>query len=152
MLERAKPINESVLELLQLLNELLYPLNSASRAAGFGDEHLALLVDDKDTALGALGCLLQVDGADEGLLGVAEERVGQLLLVLEVGVGLRRVCAKTVDGEAAGGERLVGVAEEAGLGSACRKRLLLLATCSKRRDKETQLCARNVGCDTGAQT
>lgn len=107
-------------KLFKLLDKLLHPLNSASRAAGLCDEHLALLVDDEDAAQGGLGRLLQVDGPDEGLLGVAQEGVGELLLLLEVGVGLGRVGAESVDGEAAGRERLVGVAEETDLVGACR--------------------------------
>lgn len=103
----------------KLLDELLHPVNSTLRASGLGNEHLALLVDDKDAALGALGDLLEADGTDERRLGVAQQRVGELLLVLESRVGLGRVGAETVDGQAAGCEGLIRVAEEADLLCAC---------------------------------
>ncbi len=91
---------------------------SRRRATGLGDEDLAVLVDDKDAALGALGRLLEANGVNEGGGRVAQQRVGQLLLLLEGGVCLGRVGAQAVDGEAAGGEGLVRVAEEADLGGA----------------------------------
>lgn len=99
-------------------DDLLDGINSSSRATGLGEDDLAGLVDNKDAALGALGRLLEADGGDQGRGWVAEERVGQLLLLLEGGVGLGRVGRQAVDGQAAGRQGLVRVAEEAGLGCA----------------------------------
>lgn len=55
----------------QLLNELLHSVDGALGASRLGNEHLTLLVNDKDTALGAFGDLLEADGTDERRLGVA---------------------------------------------------------------------------------
>lgn len=83
------------------------------------NEDLALLVHNKDTAGCSLGCLLQTDCINEGLLGVAEKGVRQLLLLLEGRVGLGRVRAETEDGESVCSEGCVCVAEEAYLLGAC---------------------------------
>lgn len=72
----------------QSRNNLLDGINSAGRAARLGQDDFAGFIDDKDAALGALGRFLQPDGGDQRRVRVAEERVGQLLLVLEGGVGL----------------------------------------------------------------
>ena len=72
-------------------NDLLDGIDSASRAAGLGKDDLARLVDDEDAALGALGRFLEPDSGDQSCARVAEQRVGQLLLLLEGGVGLGRV-------------------------------------------------------------
>lgn len=89
--------------LFALLDQLLHPVNRGGGTARLGDEHLALLVDDEDAALGALGRLLQANGLDERGGRVAQQRVGQVLLGLEGGVGLGRVGAQAVDGETIGG-------------------------------------------------
>lgn len=108
----------SRLLLLELLNKGLDPVGRGRGHAGLRDQHLALLVDNKDTALGRLGALLEADGLDEGRLGVAQQRVRELLLLLELGVVLGRVGAQAVDGETVCRQGLVGVAEEADLGGA----------------------------------
>jgi hypothetical protein len=99
-------------------DNLLDGIDSARRAAWLGKNDLAGLVDDKDAALGALGRLLKPDRGDEGRVRVAEERVGQPLLLLEGRVGLGRVGREAVDGQTARRQGLVRVAEEAGLGGA----------------------------------
>lgn len=73
---------------LQLFNQSLDSIRSSSRTARLGNKHLALLADDKHATLGSLGLLLQANGRDESRPGVAQEGVGQLLLLLEGGVGL----------------------------------------------------------------
>lgn len=105
--------------LLKLLNKSLDSINGALGAASLGYKDLALLADNKDTALCATRALLQANGGNERLLGVAEQRVLELLLVLEGGVGLGRVSAEAVDEEAIGGKGLVGIVEEANLLGAC---------------------------------
>lgn len=82
-------------------NNFLDGTDSASRAARLGKDDLAGLVDDKDAALGAFGRLLEPDGGYQGRVRVAEERVGQLLLLLECCVLLGRVGRQAVDGQAA---------------------------------------------------
>ena len=52
------------------------------------------------------------------MLRITEKRVGQVLLGLEIRVGLWRVVGQAVDAEAGGRERGVRVAEEADLGRA----------------------------------
>lgn len=100
---------------LKLLDKRLDAIDSALRTAGLGDKHLAILADDKDTALDALGALLETNGTDEGKVGVAEQGVLQLLLGVEGGVGLGGVGAEAIDGEAVGSEGLVLVAKGADL-------------------------------------
>jgi hypothetical protein len=105
---------------LELLNELLDSVDGGSRAASLGNKHLAVLVDNKHTSLGALGGLLQTNGSNKSLARVTEQGVWKLLLLLEGGVGLGGVIAQAVDGEAVGSQRLVRVAEEANLSGACK--------------------------------
>ena len=101
---------------LQIGHNLLDGGDSAVGRAGLGDEDLAGLVDDKNTARGtAAGRLAQANGVDEGLGRVAQQGVGQPLVGLEGGVGLGGVVGEAVDGEAGGGEGRVLVAEEASL-------------------------------------
>lgn len=73
-------------------NDLLNHLDRVFWPAGFRSENLAVLVDDEDAPRCAFGSLLEADRADEGGAGIAQERVGQLLLSLESGVGFRAVC------------------------------------------------------------
>lgn len=82
-------------------NDLLDSIHRRSRTTGLSQENLTLLGDRKDAALGALWGLLQSDGADERGCGIAEERVGQVLLGTEGGVCLWRVGREAVDGETA---------------------------------------------------
>lgn len=96
-------------------------LERGRRAAWLGDEHLAGLVDGKDATLGPLWSLGEADGGDELAGWIAEERVGQALLLLEGGVGFGRVGAEAVDGVAGGLEGFIRVPEEACLPGAWRK-------------------------------
>ena len=96
-------------------NQGLDDVDGALRATGLGREDLALLVHNKDAPLRPLGVLRQADGADERGGRVAQERVRQLVLGAERGVGLARVAREPEDGEARLGEVLVAVAEEADL-------------------------------------
>lgn len=103
---------------LQLLNQSLDSVRGSGRTAWLSNKDFALLVDDKDAALSTLGLLLQANGCDESRLGVAQEGVRQLLLLLESGVCLGRVGAQAKDGKAISSQRLIGIAEEAHLGGA----------------------------------
>jgi hypothetical protein len=96
-------------------DELLDYIDSRSGATWGTGQDLAGLVDDENPAGGALGRLLEANGANQRGVGVAEKRVGQVLLLLEGSVGLGRVGGQAVDGESTGRQRLVGVSEEAGL-------------------------------------
>lgn len=117
-MEEAQRILQMPIHLLGLLHQLLDPVMGANGASCLSDEDLAILVNDKDASLSARGGLLQANGSNERVAGVAEKRVGKLLLLLEGGVGLGRVGAQAVDGEAVSGQRLIRVAEEAHLGGA----------------------------------
>lgn len=105
--------------LLAPLHQLAHRLHRGSRAARLRQQHLAGLVDGEDAAQGRLGRLLEADGRQQRCSRVAQERVRQLLLVLEGGVGLGRVSAQAVDGQAAGRQGLVRVPKQACLGGAC---------------------------------
>lgn len=102
----------------ELFDQLLHGREGAGGAAGLGEQDLAVLAHDEDAALGALGRLLEADGADQGRRGVAQQRVGKLLLLLELGVGRGAVGGQAIDGEATRRERSVAVSEEADLGGA----------------------------------
>jgi hypothetical protein len=98
----------------------LNDINSRSRSSRLSSEHLAIFPDDEYASLRALPAarLTQPDRFDQVSFGVAQQRVGEVLLCLEGCVGLWGVGGQAVDREAGGGQRLVGVAEEAGLGGA----------------------------------
>jgi hypothetical protein len=100
------------------IHDLLNHSNSPIRASRLGRKNLASLVYNEHTALGALRAL-QADSRDERLGRIADQRVGQVLLGLERCVGLGAIGGQSVDREAAGGQGLVGVAEEACLLGTC---------------------------------
>jgi hypothetical protein len=72
-------------------NQLLHNLDCCVRTAWLGSEDFARLVDDEDTARGSFWRLLQPNGGDECLRGVAQQCVRELLLRLEGGVRLGAV-------------------------------------------------------------
>jgi hypothetical protein len=104
-----------------VLDKLLDRRVRTSWAARFRQQHLARLVDDKDTASGALWCLLKANGLDKRLGGIAKQRVRQFLLSLEGRVCLGAIVGKTKDAEARCGEGRERVAEETDLGGACAR-------------------------------
>lgn len=103
----------------QLVDKSLNTVKSTLWASRLSNENLALLANNKDTASCSLGCLLETNGANESLLGVTQQRVRELLLLLESCVGLGRVGAETINSQTILGERLICVAEEADLLCAC---------------------------------
>lgn len=103
----------------QLVDKSLNSVKSTLWASRLSNENLALLANNKDTSGCSLGRLLETNGANKSLLGVTQQRVRKLLLLLEGCVGLGRVGAETVDGQTVLGEGLICVAEEADLLCAC---------------------------------
>lgn len=99
--------------------DLLGHINGSLRASFLSSQNLSALIDDED----ATGCSalsrLEANCCDEGAGRVAEQRVLELLLGLESGVGLGAVGGEAVDVKAAGREGRVRVAEEADLLGAC---------------------------------
>lgn len=98
---------------IQASHHLLHHFQCPFWATGLGRKHLTTLVHYKHTSSRALRWLLQSNGANQGGRWVAEESVGQLLLVLEVGVGLGAVGAEPIDTPARVGELVIGVTKEA---------------------------------------
>lgn len=103
----------------QLVDKSLNTVKSTLWASRLSNENLALLANNKDTSSCSLGRLLETNGANESLLGVTQQRVRELLLLLESCVGLGRVGAETINSQTILGERLICVAEEADLLCAC---------------------------------
>lgn len=127
------------------VDQLLDDFDGSSGTTGLSCQDLAVLVDDKDAPGGALGRLLEANGGDEGLGGVAEQCVGQLLLGLEGRVGLGAVGRKTIDGEAGSSEGRVRVAEETHLCCAWRFFSLALVGCHVDAIRATRLTSRGRG-------
>lgn len=114
------PLDRPLLRLLQppinltptlSLHNPLNNLHSRSRTARLDSQNFTFLVDDEHASLRAFGDFLEPDGLDEAGARVAEERVGEVLLRFEGGVGFGAVGAEAVDCQAGGGQRRVGVAE-----------------------------------------
>lgn len=103
-------------------HKLLYHLDCRRWSTWLTGEYLSVLVDNEHTTCCALGSLLEANGGDQRGRGIAKQRIWKLLLGLERCVGLWAVSAKSVDAETSSSERLVGVAKETGLGSACTTR------------------------------
>jgi hypothetical protein len=97
----------SICSASKLLDQLLGHGQSGIGATGLSGKNLARLVDNEDTALGALWGLLEANGTNQAGLGVAEKRKGQFLVVLKFGVLLRRVRGQAIDGKSSGCQRLI---------------------------------------------
>lgn len=99
-------------------NNLLHNFYSGRRASWLSSKDLPALVDNEDTP-SSLWTVLQANGTNQCRRWIAQQGIREVLFSLEGSVGLWAVSAKTIDAQARSRKRVVGVAEEASLRSAC---------------------------------
>jgi hypothetical protein len=95
--------------------ELAGSLTGGYRGAWLGSEDLSGLVDNEDTAGGTGRGLLEIDGGNQGGAGITEERIWEVILLLEGGVGLGRILRETINRKASRGKIGILISEVAGL-------------------------------------
>jgi hypothetical protein len=99
-------------------DELLDDIECTIRGSGLRNKNLARFVNDENSASGTARSLLQTNSRDEGGVGITEERVLELLLLLETGVALGRVVGEAVEGEAGRSDIGIGISKIAYLSCA----------------------------------